>query len=143
MRAGRASRRRSSRGRTRYGSKNVGKNPHISKKTRDVGHPNRDLAPTRRVSGRCPNSTEGRAGGMRGAVYNSAIPAIFKSMNRGWRSAFRFSPAILFLLFSFPGMVIVAGAADWNRPEEELARKIAAVTGPGAIAFTVENRSSL
>jgi hypothetical protein len=38
----------------------------------------------------------------------------------------------------------VAGfAADWSAPEQQLARKIAAVTGPGAVALSVENRSSL
>ena len=41
------------------------------------------------------------------------------------------------------GLAIAAGAADWNGPEQQLARKIVAVTGPGAVALTVENRSSL
>ena len=36
-----------------------------------------------------------------------------------------------------------AGAGDWNVPAQQLARKIVAVTGPGAVAVTVENRSSL
>jgi hypothetical protein len=34
-------------------------------------------------------------------------------------------------------------AADWNRPEQQLARKILAVTGPGAAQIMFENRSSL
>jgi hypothetical protein len=34
-------------------------------------------------------------------------------------------------------------AANWSQPEQELARKIAAVTGPGAIAFGLHNQSSL
>jgi hypothetical protein len=34
-------------------------------------------------------------------------------------------------------------ASDWNEPARQLARKIAAVTGPGAIVVTTENRSSL
>jgi hypothetical protein len=37
----------------------------------------------------------------------------------------------------------VSYANDWASPEQELARKIAAVTGPGAIALDVMNRSSL
>ncbi len=41
------------------------------------------------------------------------------------------------------GFAIAAGAADWNGPEQQLGRKIVAVTGPGAVALTVENRSSL
>jgi len=38
---------------------------------------------------------------------------------------------------------VLAGAADWSGPEQQLAKKIVAVTGPGAVAVTVENRSSL
>lgn len=37
----------------------------------------------------------------------------------------------------------IAGASDWREPAEQLARKIVAVTGPGAVAVTMENRSSL
>ena len=37
----------------------------------------------------------------------------------------------------------VAGASDWSELAQQLARKIAAVTGPCAIAVTTENRSSL
>jgi hypothetical protein len=36
-----------------------------------------------------------------------------------------------------------AAAGDWNVPAQQLARKIVAVTGPGAVTVTVENRSSL
>jgi hypothetical protein len=36
-----------------------------------------------------------------------------------------------------------AAASDWKGPTEQLARKIVATTGPGAVALTVENRSSL
>jgi len=46
----------------------------------------------------------------------------------------------LFLLLAF---AIVAQAADWSGPERQLAGKVVAVTGPGAVALTVENRSSL
>jgi hypothetical protein len=47
------------------------------------------------------------------------------------------------LSFILLGLGIAASAADWNGPEQQLARKIVAVTGPGAVALTVENRSSL
>ena len=80
---------------------------------------------------------------MRGAVYNLAIPnAISTSVNRvsrtalSLRFAMRVSCALLTLAMS-------ARAADWSGPEQQLARKIVAVTGPGAVALTVENRSSL
>jgi hypothetical protein len=36
-----------------------------------------------------------------------------------------------------------AGAAEWSAPEQQLARKIVAVTGPGVVALSIENRSSL
>lgn len=78
------------------------------------------------------------------AVYNSAISkAILKSVKRGnryrlvarvWRFLF---PAVIFPLSIF------AHATDWNVAEQQLARKIVAVTGPGAVSVTVENRSSL
>ena len=41
------------------------------------------------------------------------------------------------------GLLRNAVAGDWSGPAQQLARKIVAVTGPGAIAVTVENRSSL
>jgi hypothetical protein len=79
---------------------------------------------------------------MRRAVYNSAIPSlILNTANRVWSSA-----CLLWLLRFFLVLLAtaVAGfAADWSAPEQQLARKIAAVTGPGAVALSVENRSSL
>lgn len=79
---------------------------------------------------------------MRKAVYNSAIPeSILKSANRGWRCVRRFHAACFILLFVILGPALQA--ADWSAPEQQLARKIVAVTGPGAVALTVENRSSL
>src|SRR5579863_3471745 len=50
-------------------------------------------------------------------------------------------PAVVVLLFC--GVVRSAVAGDWNVPAQQLARKIVAVTGPGAVAVNVENRSSL
>jgi len=38
---------------------------------------------------------------------------------------------------------MAAQAADWSGPEQQLARKIFAVTGPGSVVLTVENRSTL
>ena len=48
--------------------------------------------------------------------------------------------AILFISFAFVQQVC---ATDWSSPEQELARKITASTGPGAISLEVVNRSSL
>jgi hypothetical protein len=41
------------------------------------------------------------------------------------------------------GLASVSRAADWSGPEQQLGRKIVAVTGPVAVALTVENRSHL
>ncbi len=82
---------------------------------------------------------------MRGAVYNSAIPRVsFNTVNRARRWA---THTFLFSIPQFFGfvlaLVLIAPASDWSVPEQDLARKIAAVTGPGAVALTIENRSSL
>ncbi|MFZ0860174.1 MAG: hypothetical protein WCA27_00890 [Candidatus Sulfotelmatobacter sp.] len=80
---------------------------------------------------------------MGGAVYNSGIPnASANSVCRALTLAhiLRVVAQLSFLLL---GLTIAATAADWNEPEQQLARKIVAVTGPGAVALTVENRSSL
>jgi hypothetical protein len=66
-----------------------------------------------------------RAAVARGGI--SATSAIYLALN-------------IFLIAGFP---IAAQAADWYAPEQQLARKIVDVTGPGSVAWTVENRSSL
>jgi hypothetical protein len=76
---------------------------------------------------------------MRKAIYNSAIPrANLKSVNQSSCKASRLGFALLVLLLS-----TVAFAADWSAAEQQLAKKIVAVTGPGTLSLTVENRSSL
>jgi hypothetical protein len=80
---------------------------------------------------------------MHTAVYNSTIPkAILNTVSSASRVAFRFRNVLCFsfLLLAYSA---VARAADWSVPEQQLARKIVAATGPGAVALTVENRSSL
>jgi hypothetical protein len=79
---------------------------------------------------------------MRIAVYNSAIPhVILNTVNRALRPTPRL-PIVSFLCFLI--FTIATGrAADWSAPEQQLARKIVAATGPGAVALTVDNRSSL
>jgi len=41
------------------------------------------------------------------------------------------------------GVAVAACAADWSAPEQQLARKIVAVTRNGAVSLTFENRGSL
>jgi hypothetical protein len=80
---------------------------------------------------------------MQGAVYNLGIPNFSaNSVFRGLTLAHSFCVgAQLFIILL--GLAIGARAVDWNEPEQQLARKIVAVTGPGAVALTVENRSAL
>lgn len=78
---------------------------------------------------------------MRTAVYNSIIPEnSLKPVNRpahGLR-ALQFGIFFIVLMAS-----LSARAADWSTAEQQLARKIASVTGPGTVALSVENHSSL
>ena len=78
---------------------------------------------------------------MRKAIYNSAIlKANLKSVKQSSCRSSRF-PFAFWL-----GLVLsttAAFAADWSAAEQQLAKKIVAVTGPGTLSLTVENRSSL
>ena len=80
---------------------------------------------------------------MRQPIYNSGIPGILKTVNVPC------GPARLFGLARFGMYCLIvllcplASASDWNSAEKQLAQKIAAVTGPGAAALTVQNRSSM
>lgn len=85
---------------------------------------------------------------MRGAVYNAAIPNIIaNSVDRVLRPARRLRVAMkICCVLLGCGLLVLApaaSAADWSGPEQQLARKIVAVTGQGPAAVTVENRSSL
>ena len=75
---------------------------------------------------------------MRSAVYNSAIPKVINPA-AGMASGVRLLTFFLFVL----ALPLCVHAADWNAPEQQLARKIVAITGPGAIAVTIDNRSTL
>jgi hypothetical protein len=80
---------------------------------------------------------------MRGAVYNLAIPNTFLSLVK---RVFRSTPVVrgaAHLSCALLVLAVAARAADWSGPEQQLTRKIVAVTGAGMIALTVENRSSL
>jgi hypothetical protein len=69
------------------------------------------------------------------AVYNARILHMRASLSRLPRAA------CLFLLMAMYASTVLA--SDWRAPEGQLARKIAAATGPGAVALEVVNRSSL
>jgi hypothetical protein len=69
------------------------------------------------------------------AIYNARILHMRTSSSR-WPGVVYF---FVLMLMSAP----MIQASDWREPEEQLARKIAAATGPGAVALDVVNRSSL
>jgi len=71
-------------------------------------------------------------------VYNSRVPRMLDSTPRHLRVATVVWGAF-FVLFAST----LACANNWNAPEAQLAQKIAAVTGPGAVAVGFSNRSSL
>jgi hypothetical protein len=80
---------------------------------------------------------------MDGAVYNSGIPNVRANSTCHPLPLAQILRVVARLSFILLGLAIAAGAVDWNDPEQQLARKIVAVTGPGAVALTMENRSSL
>ena len=80
---------------------------------------------------------------MRTAVYNLAIP---NDISNPLSCTLRFKPCHSFatqLACAVLGLVVAAHGADWSGPEQQLARKILAVTGPVSVAVAMENRSSL
>jgi hypothetical protein len=72
---------------------------------------------------------------MRRAVYNSTIPYMAFLPSRWLRYAG--------LLILVAWINICCMAADWGPSAQQLARKVAAATGPGAVALDFTNRSSL
>jgi hypothetical protein len=80
---------------------------------------------------------------MRQPIYNSGIPGILKSVNGASGPARRFRLARFGSYCLIALLSTLASASDWNSAEKQLAQKIAAVTGPGAAALTLQNRSSL
>ena len=82
---------------------------------------------------------------MGATVYNLGIPNVRANSVCRDRCPTHILRVVARLCFIFLllGLAIAARAADWNEPEQQLAHKIVAVTGPGAVALTVENRSSL
>ncbi len=69
------------------------------------------------------------------AVYNARILPMGASSSR-----FRRATCFFALLLMYVPTIL---ASDWRVPAEQLARKIAAATGPGAVALDVANKSPL
>lgn len=80
---------------------------------------------------------------MRGAVYNSAIPNLIQNPVCRVSSLAARLRLVVPLSCLLLGLANAARAADWSGPEQQLARKIVALTGTSALALTVENRSRL
>lgn len=80
---------------------------------------------------------------MRKAVYNSAILDSTSNSVPCLYSTFACLRSFLRLSTVLAGLVTISVAADWSTPEQNLARKIAAVTGPARVSLAFENRSSL
>ncbi len=77
------------------------------------------------------------------AVYNSGILDVaLNSLPRAVRG-FTYLRTFLCLVALMLGATTSSAAADWNTTEQNLARKILAVTGQASITVTFENRSSL
>lgn len=79
---------------------------------------------------------------MRRPIYNLGIPERISRAD-GFEAALcaralRLAFIPLLLLSS-----LSAAAADWSAPEQELARKIVGIIGPGTVALAIVNRSSL
>ena len=70
-------------------------------------------------------------------VYNLRIAEMVRTRPGCFRRFLLFLPTLWLLLTS------MSFCSDWAGPEQELARKIAASTGPGAVTLQVVNRSSL
>jgi hypothetical protein len=78
---------------------------------------------------------------MREAVYNSAIFDV--SANSAYYGQVCASLRCFLRLFALTfALVATSVAADWGAPEQALARKVAAITGPARVSVAFENRSS-
>ena len=80
---------------------------------------------------------------MRQPIYNSGIPGILKSVNGACGPARLLRLARVGMYCLIVLLCTFASASDWSSAEKQLAQKIAAVTGPGAAALSIQNRSSL
>lgn len=79
--------------------------------------------------------------------YNLAIPNVISNSASGVpRTVLQVCSGVqllIFVLVSIGLLAIPAAAVDWSVPEQQLARKIVAVTGAGPVVLQFENRSSI
>lgn len=94
------------------------------------------IPPKAALRGRNLSGTNPMNSSSRNPVYNRRI----SSMIRTAPPLLRRSCLLVVLLAILNSTV---RAANWSSPEQQLAVKIAAVTGPGAVSFDLRNQSSL
>jgi|SRR5579872_3856847 len=81
--------------------------------------------------------------------YNLGIPNVISNSVSGVpRTALQAcsgvqSLVLIVVFLSLEALSVPAAAVDWSVPEQQLARKIVAVTGSGPVALQFENRSSI
>ena len=81
--------------------------------------------------------------------YNLCIPNVISNSVSGVpRTALQAcsgvqSLVLIVVFLSLEALSVPAAAVDWSVPEQQLARKIVAVTGSGPVALQFENRSSI
>ena len=80
---------------------------------------------------------------MRSPVYNSAILKMKSANHASSIAPLAHAGLCLLFLFLFPLYTLGLPAPNWIDPEQQLAQKIVAITGPGAVALTIDNHSSL
>jgi hypothetical protein len=88
----------------------------------------------------------GSGDSMRRAIYNFGIPHDrLNTILRIFGAALRYRFLLHYFLISILAIATTgqARATDWSSSEQELARKIVAATGPGVVALTFQNMSSL
>jgi hypothetical protein len=72
---------------------------------------------------------------MPNAVIILQVPQMFNRLRRSSR--------LVLSLLALLSLLGTARAADWSAAEQQLAQKVVAITGPGAVSLEVGNRSSL
>ena len=77
-----------------------------------------------------------------GPMQNDNDNAVYNARIRDMRASSSRIPCACLLLVILTQTTVLS-ASDWRSPEEQLARKIVAVTGPGAVAIDFVNKSSL
>jgi hypothetical protein len=103
-------------------------------------HTESQIAPSYRV---CVQTVQRSATMMAVRFIIGAIPNVISNLlicAKRCTLCLRTAVPIACVLF---GLVAAAWSADWSGPEQQLAHKVFVVTGPGAVALVIENRSSL